>query len=180
MRDKQIASRRLTAAAGDERRVRISMNRDDDERRLRLGGTEKFTLARCCLTFRRRERRLTRAALDGRGEECRSAARYGSSKILNKKDPQLPQSPYWLTEGFWIGFRVVSPVKEPTEQEKLRYWNGPGIPIVLAAFIIGLSALGRILVVPHTETRDTIRIISARSATSGERRFYEEDESSSR
>ena len=46
--------------------------------------------------------------------------------------------------------------------------------------IIGLSARGRILVVSHTETGDTIRIISARSATRRERRFYEKDESSSR
>jgi len=45
--------------------------------------------------------------------------------------------------------------------------------------IIGMSAFGRILVVSHTETGDTIRIISARSATRRERRFYEEDESSS-
>jgi uncharacterized DUF497 family protein len=45
--------------------------------------------------------------------------------------------------------------------------------------IIGMSALGRILVVSHTETGDTIRIISARSATRRERRFYEEEESSS-
>jgi uncharacterized protein len=43
--------------------------------------------------------------------------------------------------------------------------------------IIGLSAPGQILVVSHTETRDTIRIISARTATRRERRFYEEDES---
>ena len=45
--------------------------------------------------------------------------------------------------------------------------------------IVGMSALGRILVVSHTETGDTIRIISARTATRRERRFYEEDESSS-
>jgi uncharacterized DUF497 family protein len=43
--------------------------------------------------------------------------------------------------------------------------------------IIGMSALGRILVVSHTEDGDTIRIISARAATRPERRFYEEDES---
>lgn len=43
--------------------------------------------------------------------------------------------------------------------------------------IIGLSALSRILVVAHTEESDTIRIISARTATKPERRFYEEDES---
>jgi uncharacterized DUF497 family protein len=45
--------------------------------------------------------------------------------------------------------------------------------------IIGMSALGRILVVSHTDSGDIIRIISARSATRNERRFYEEDESHS-
>jgi uncharacterized DUF497 family protein len=44
--------------------------------------------------------------------------------------------------------------------------------------IIGASALGRILVVSHIETGDTIRLISARAATRRERKFYEEDESS--
>jgi hypothetical protein len=42
--------------------------------------------------------------------------------------------------------------------------------------IIGVSALSRTLVVSHTESGDTIRIISARMATRGERKFYEEDE----
>jgi uncharacterized protein len=46
--------------------------------------------------------------------------------------------------------------------------------------IIGMSALSRILVVSHIETGDTIRIISARTATRRERRFYEEEESDSR
>ena len=43
--------------------------------------------------------------------------------------------------------------------------------------IIGMSALGRILVVSHIDTGDTIRIISARAATRRERKFYEEDDS---
>lgn len=43
--------------------------------------------------------------------------------------------------------------------------------------IIGMSARGRILVVSHTDVADIIRIISARTATRRERRFYEEDES---
>ena len=43
--------------------------------------------------------------------------------------------------------------------------------------IIGLSALGRVLVVSHTDTGDTIRIISARATTRREKRFYEEDSS---
>jgi uncharacterized protein len=38
----------------------------------------------------------------------------------------------------------------------------------------GVSARGRLLVVAHTEERDMIRIISARRASKGERKLYEE------
>jgi formylglycine-generating enzyme required for sulfatase activity len=55
--------------------------------------------------------------------DLRSAARRGTSPNDNVKDPQLPKSPHWLTEGFWIGFRVVAPVKQPTESQKSRYWD---------------------------------------------------------
>ena len=47
--------------------------------------------------------------------------------------------------------------------------------------IIGASARGRILVVAYAEVNPKlIRIISAREATSHERRFYEEDTSQGR
>ncbi len=39
---------------------------------------------------------------------------------------------------------------------------------------IGLSAIGRILMVAHTEGAEAVRLISARPATRSERRFYEE------
>ena len=39
---------------------------------------------------------------------------------------------------------------------------------------IGISALGRLLVVAHTERGETIRLISARRATRRERGFYEQ------
>jgi len=39
---------------------------------------------------------------------------------------------------------------------------------------VGMSSCGRILVVVHTGHDNMIRIISARRATSHERRFYEE------
>jgi hypothetical protein len=39
---------------------------------------------------------------------------------------------------------------------------------------IGVSSRARVLVVSHTDTGDVVRIISARRATSHERRFYEE------
>ena len=56
-------------------------------------------------------------------EQCRSASRIGSNQKMNIQDPQLPQSPHWLSDGFWIGFRVISPVNEPTEAEKHKYWD---------------------------------------------------------
>jgi uncharacterized DUF497 family protein len=40
--------------------------------------------------------------------------------------------------------------------------------------IIGLSDQGRILVVAHTDGGELVRIISARGATHGERKSYEE------
>jgi uncharacterized DUF497 family protein len=39
---------------------------------------------------------------------------------------------------------------------------------------IGMSRLGKLLVVAHTEREDRIRVISARQATRREREFYEE------
>ncbi len=60
---------------------------------------------------------------DSEAADLRSAARLGSDRNMNKKDPQEPKSPHWLTEGFWIGFRVVSPVKRPSEAEMRKYWE---------------------------------------------------------
>ena len=40
--------------------------------------------------------------------------------------------------------------------------------------IIGMSEKGRMLIVAHTDDGETVRIISAREPTRGEREFYEE------
>ena len=41
---------------------------------------------------------------------------------------------------------------------------------------LGASAKGRILVVIHADGKESVRIISARKASSPERRYYEEGE----
>jgi uncharacterized DUF497 family protein len=41
---------------------------------------------------------------------------------------------------------------------------------------VGMSRLGRVLIVAHTNRRGNIRIISARKTTRQERRYYEEGE----
>jgi formylglycine-generating enzyme required for sulfatase activity len=47
----------------------------------------------------------------------RSAARSYSEPQLNKRDPQMPKSRWWLTDGMNIGFRMVRPLKQPTKTE---------------------------------------------------------------
>ncbi|HWP99015.1 MAG TPA: formylglycine-generating enzyme family protein, partial [Vicinamibacterales bacterium] len=50
-------------------------------------------------------------------ERLRSAARRASSPEWNRRDPQSPQSIWWLTDATFVGFRVVRPV---VEQENLK------------------------------------------------------------
>ena len=65
-------------------------------------------------------------------EDLRSARRHELKPGINQKDPQLPRSPHWYSDGFWIGMRLVSPVKEPSEDEKRRYWEAdPGTARIL-------------------------------------------------
>jgi formylglycine-generating enzyme required for sulfatase activity len=56
-------------------------------------------------------------------EDCRSAFRQELKAGVNGKDPQLPRSPHWYSDGFAIGMRLVSPAKEPIEVEKMKYWD---------------------------------------------------------
>lgn len=50
-------------------------------------------------------------------EKLRSAARSKSEPAWNKRDPQIPKSKWWLTDGMEVGFRVVRPLKQPTAEE---------------------------------------------------------------
>jgi len=50
----------------------------------------------------------------------RSAARRASSREWWRQDPQLPQSIWWLTEGVFVGFRIVRPVEEYEHLKGLR------------------------------------------------------------
>ncbi|NNJ26463.1 Hercynine oxygenase [Planctomycetes bacterium LzC2] len=52
-------------------------------------------------------------------EYLRSAARMPSTNDWKMQDPQIPQSIWWMTDSIFVGFRVVRPLTEPTEEEKL-------------------------------------------------------------
>ncbi len=60
---------------------------------------------------------------DDDGELLRSAARRGSHKDWKQQDPQLPQSIWYFTDALFLGFRVVRPLAEPSEAEKLKIWD---------------------------------------------------------
>jgi formylglycine-generating enzyme required for sulfatase activity len=49
--------------------------------------------------------------------QLRSANRTKSEAIWNRRDPQIPKSKWWLTEGGFIGFRIVRPLQQPSTEE---------------------------------------------------------------
>jgi formylglycine-generating enzyme required for sulfatase activity len=63
-------------------------------------------------------------------ESCRSASRSNedgtapSSLEWNQQDPQFPQSIDWLTDAVYVGFRVVRPLRLPSEEESARHVAG--------------------------------------------------------
>jgi len=53
----------------------------------------------------------------------RSAVRDGSSEDWKEQDPQIPQSIWYHTDALGVGFRIVRPLVEPSEQEKRAKWE---------------------------------------------------------
>jgi len=53
-------------------------------------------------------------------EKCRSAARRASDKDWLKRDPQRPQSIWWMTDADYVGFRVVRAVEEDPRLKGIR------------------------------------------------------------
>jgi formylglycine-generating enzyme required for sulfatase activity len=60
-------------------------------------------------------------------EKCRAAIRRFSDKVWLKRDPQRPQSIWWMTDADWVGFRVVRAVEEDPRlkgiQSKVTWWS---------------------------------------------------------
>lgn len=56
-------------------------------------------------------------------EAARSAARGKSDPSWNKRDPQIPKSKWWLTDGMQVGFRLVRPAKAPTAEEAEAFYK---------------------------------------------------------
>jgi len=60
---------------------------------------------------------------DSDPKNLRSAARVASTEEWKQQDPQIPQSIWYLTDALNVGFRIVRPLKEPSEEEKAAKWD---------------------------------------------------------
>jgi formylglycine-generating enzyme required for sulfatase activity len=56
-------------------------------------------------------------------ERLRATQRTGSDLSWNKRDPQVPKSRWWLTDGMFVGFRVVRPRIQPTPEEAEKFYT---------------------------------------------------------
>jgi len=56
-------------------------------------------------------------------ENLRSAKRAVTHPNLKRRDPQIPRSVWWFTDGTHIGFRLVRPMNVPSPEEQQRYWE---------------------------------------------------------
>lgn len=50
-------------------------------------------------------------------EAMRSANRIASDLVWNRRDPQIPKSVWWNADAPFVGFRLVRPYAQPTEEE---------------------------------------------------------------
>lgn len=53
----------------------------------------------------------------------RSSVRKASHELWKEQDPQVPQSIWYLTDALGVGFRIVRPLTEPSEQELKDKWD---------------------------------------------------------
>ena len=55
--------------------------------------------------------------------QLRSAARFKSDPLWNRRDPQIPKSKWWLTDAPSVGFRIICPLKQPNAEEANNFFK---------------------------------------------------------
>ena len=53
----------------------------------------------------------------------RCSNRIASDPKWNQRDPQVPKSRWWLTDGMFVGIRIVKPVIQPTKEEVEKFYS---------------------------------------------------------
>lgn len=71
----------------------------------------------------RHPRAVRGGSFEDEAEALRPAARRSWLAEWNKRDPQIPKSRWWLTDAYFVGFRVVRPAKQPTAAEAEAFYK---------------------------------------------------------
>ena len=72
---------------------------------------------------RRYPRSVRGGSYDDDPKDCRSASRRESKITWKQQDPQLPKSLWYHTNAYFLGFRIVRPLKVPSAEEMHAIWN---------------------------------------------------------
>jgi formylglycine-generating enzyme required for sulfatase activity len=84
---------------------------------------DKVTLSPVLLPDKARYPHVVRGGSWGdEAKDCRSATRVASERDWLRQDPQRPQSIWWMTDGDFVGFRLVRAVEE---QDNLKNFRSP-------------------------------------------------------
>ena len=65
----------------------------------------------------RHPRTVKGGAYNSEAKDLRSANRLMSDPVWNRRDPQIPKSKWWNADAPFVGFRIVRPIVQPTEEE---------------------------------------------------------------
>ncbi len=83
--------------------------------------TDKLTLSPVLMPNEARYPNVVRGGSWGDdAKDCRSATRLASERDWLKQDPQRPQSIWWMTDGDFVGFRLVRAVEEQDNLKSFR------------------------------------------------------------
>jgi len=69
------------------------------------------------------QRTVRGGSFQDEASELRCTNRIPSDASWNKRDPQIPKSRWWLTEGMFVGFRIVRPAKQPSKEEIEKFYD---------------------------------------------------------
>ncbi len=60
---------------------------------------------------------------DDDADNLRCAGRVASTPEWQKQDPQIPKSIWYHTDALNVGFRIIRPLKEPSDNDKAERWD---------------------------------------------------------
>ncbi len=72
---------------------------------------------------KRHSRTVRGGSFDSDAAECRCSFRQKSDPAWQVRDPQIPKSRWWNTDSPFVGFRLISPLRQPDAEEVAAFFE---------------------------------------------------------